>query len=178
MAPQHDSASSDSAVQKPYAIRTHRPGDMGLITHRHAVVYTRDLAWPPRFEAMVARITASFVETYDPASERCWIAERTTDGLFLGCVMLARDRERAGTANLRVLLVEESARGMGLGGELVRGCLRFARGAGYEKVRLLTASVLEGARRMYKKEGFELVDAEEVDTFGKTLVQEYWELKL
>lgn len=175
---QHDTASPEYTVQKPYTIRTHRPGDMGLITHRHAVVYTRDLAWPPRFEAMVARITASFVETYDPVCERCWIAERPTDGLFLGCVMIVRDRERIGTAKLRVLLVEESARGMGLGGELLKGCLGFAREAGYEKVRLVTASVLENARRMYKREGFELVEAEEIDTFGKMLVQESWELKL
>ncbi|SPN98926.1 related to GNAT family N-acetyltransferase [Cephalotrichum gorgonifer] len=163
---------------KPYIIRNHRPGDMGLITHRHGVLYAKELNWPPRFEAWVGRITADFIETYDAASERCWIAERKADGAFLGCVILAKDRENAGVAKLRTLLVEEDARGMGLGGELVRGCVTFAREVGYEKVSLLTAEVLGSARRLYKNEGFELVSAEEINSFGKAVVQEAWELKL
>lgn len=163
--------------QKPYAIRTHRPGDMGLITHRHGVLYSKSHAWPARFEALVGRITASFLETYDPASERCWIAERRDGGEFLGCVMLVKDRERAGAAKLRVLLVEEGARGMGLGGELVQGCVGFAREVGYERVGLVTARVLEGARRLYEREGFVMVGAEEIEPFGESVVQETWELE-
>lgn len=92
--------------------------------------------------------------------------------------MLVRDRERAGAAKLRVLLVEEGARGMGLGGELVRGCVRFARSVGYERVGLITARVLEGARRLYERAGFVMVGAEEVDSFGERVVQESWELEL
>lgn len=178
MKPLNDTPKPHAPAQKAYTIRTHRPGDMGLITHRHAVIYARDQNWPPRFEAMVARITASFLETHDPASERCWVAERAADGAFLGSVMLVQDPERADAARLRVLLVEEDARGMGLGAELVRVCVGFARAAGYETVGLVTASVLEVARRLYRKEGFELVEAEEVDSFGETVVQEFWELRL
>ena len=179
MNPANGASRQQHATQKKhYAIRTHQPGDMGLITHRHGVVYARDLNWPPPFEAMVGRITASFLDNYDPSAERCWVAERTADGAFLGSIMLVRETGVAGAARLRVLLVEEDARGMGLGGELVRRCLEFAREAGYERVLLMTARVLEGARRLYKKEGFELVSAKDDDSFGEAVVQEHWELTL
>lgn len=150
---------------------------MGLITYRHAVIYgSKPYHWGHRFEARVGRITADFIENFKPENERCWIAER--NGEFLGCIMIVQDTENKNVAKLRLLLVEEAARGMGVATRLIKECIDFAREAGYEAIVLWTQSILEGARRLYKQAGFQLVESEEHASFGHPLVGEKWRLDL
>jgi GNAT superfamily N-acetyltransferase len=135
-----------------------------------------------RFESLVARIAADFVDRFDAAREACWIAER--DGVNVGCVFLVQSRDDAtqqpvpGVAQLRLLLVEPSARGLGIGGRLVAECTRFARQAGYRSIRLWTNSVLDAARHLYRNEGYRLTASEPHHSFGHDLVGETWELAL
>jgi DNA-binding MarR family transcriptional regulator/N-acetylglutamate synthase-like GNAT family acetyltransferase len=158
----------------PYIIRPHQPGDMGWVAHRHGVLYNEEYGWDEQFEALVSEIVARFIQNYDPKRERCWIAER--NGEIAGSVFLVKKSKTV--AQLRLLLVEPSARGMGIGKRLVDECVRFARQTGYKKIILWTQSVLGAARHIYEGAGFQLIHDGPHHSFGHDLVEQTWELKL
>jgi GNAT superfamily N-acetyltransferase len=148
---------------------------MGWVVQRHGELYWREYHYDERFEALVAEIVAEFVQNLDPKRERCWIAER--NGENVGSVFLVKNS--SSIAKLRLLLVEPSARGLGIGKRLVEECVRFSKQAGYKKIMLWTQSELSAARGIYKGAGFQLVAEERHDSWSrKDLVAETWELKL
>jgi DNA-binding MarR family transcriptional regulator/GNAT superfamily N-acetyltransferase len=159
----------------PYILRSPHPGDLGWIVHRHGALYSQEYGYNERFEALVAKIVAEFVEKYDAKRERCWIAER--EGEIVGSVFLVAGPS-PGDAKLRLLLVEPKARGLGIGARLVEECVRFARQVGYRKILLWTQSELTAARNIYMKAGFKLIEEDAHQTFGKHLVAETWALSL
>lgn len=117
---------------------------------------------------------ADFMEHFDAKRERGWIAER--NGENIGSVFLVK--KSATVAQLRLLLVEPSARGLGVGRRLVEQCTTFAKSVGYRKITLWTNSVLHAARHIYQKSGYKLVRKESHHSWGHDLVSETWELKL
>jgi DNA-binding MarR family transcriptional regulator/GNAT superfamily N-acetyltransferase len=155
-------------------LRSHKAGDMGWVVKRHAEIYAQEYGWNEEFEALIAQLCADFIRKLDPARERCWIAERA--GERLGCIFVVEESKTI--ARLRMLLVEPTARGLGVGTKLVDECLAFARAAGYRKMVLWTNDVLAAARRRYEAVGFRLVKEERHESFGKNLVGQNWELEL
>jgi DNA-binding MarR family transcriptional regulator/N-acetylglutamate synthase-like GNAT family acetyltransferase len=158
----------------PYIIRPPQSGDIGWIIHRQGLLYNQEYGWDERFEALVAEIAAKFFQSNDQKRERCWIAER--DGEVIGCVLCVKDSKTI--ARLRLLYVEPSARGLGVGSRLVEECIAFARRARYRKVALWTQSVLHSARHIYERAGFHRVSEEPHHSFGHDLVGQTWELEL
>ena len=162
------------ADREPYVLRPPRPGDMGWVVQRHGALYAQEWGYDERFEAVVARIVADFLERADSKRERCWIAE--IDGENVGSVFVVRKSQAV--AKLRLLIVEPRARGLGIGRRLVTECVRFARAAGYRSMTLWTHGQLDAARRLYREAGFRCVEKMPHRSFGKNLVDETWVLSL
>ena len=162
------------APAEPYILREPRAGDLGWVVQVHGELYWREFGWDVRFEGLVADVIAGYVRDHDPARERCWIAER--NGQNVGSVFVMRGSDEV--ARLRLLIVDPSARGLGIGARLVDECIRFSREAGYGTLSLWTNSVLVSARRIYEATGFRLVNTENHNRFGPDLVAETWEMDL
>ncbi|HVX38113.1 MAG TPA: helix-turn-helix domain-containing GNAT family N-acetyltransferase [Gemmatimonadaceae bacterium] len=159
---------------QPFVIRPHRAGDMGWVVHRHGVLYSEEYGWDERFEALVAGVVSQFIKDFDPERERCWIAER--DGEIVGSIFCVAKNKT--TAQLRLLLVEPSARGLGIGARLVDEVIRFAKQVGYKRLELWTQRNLTSARRIYKAAGFEITGTEGHEYFGVPLQAESWGMEL
>jgi DNA-binding MarR family transcriptional regulator/GNAT superfamily N-acetyltransferase len=162
------------APKVPYPLRPPAPGDIGWVISRHGALYAKEYCFDLTFEALVGEIAAKFITEFDPKRERCWIAER--DGEPVGSVFLVKGSDR--TAKLRLLLVEPSARGLGIGARLVAECILFARQSGYQEITLWTQSVLVAARHIYQAAGFRLMRSEPHHSFGQDLIGETWDLAL
>jgi DNA-binding MarR family transcriptional regulator/GNAT superfamily N-acetyltransferase len=158
-----------------FTLRSHRPGDMGWVAQRHGELYWQEYKYDERFEALVAEIVAEFIQHFDPKRERCWIVEK--DGERVGTIFLVKKSNMV--AKLRLLLVEPTARGLGIGRRLVSECVNFAREAGYKKIMLWTQSELHSARHLYEQAGFKRLSDDSHKSWGRNdLVAETWGLTL
>jgi GNAT superfamily N-acetyltransferase len=166
--------SRPSGTARLYLLRTHKPGDIGWIIHRHGVLYAEEYGFDETFEALVADILARFIQHHDPKREHLWIVEQ--DGERIGSVMIVDAGEAV--AQLRILLVEPKVRGQGIGKRLVDECLDFSKRAGYKKIKLWTQSTLLEARHLYEKAGFKLIEEKPHQSFGHNLVAQIWELPI
>lgn len=162
------------AATRTVVLRDPAPGDIGWVVQQHGEIYAREYGWNSAFEALVAEIAAQFLRKFQPAWEKCWIAE--LDGERVGAVFVVR--KSATVAQLRMLVLAPRARGLGLGGRLVDECIAFARAKGYRKMVLWTNSCLTAARAIYVKRGFVLAKSEPYEDFGQQLTGETWEMRL
>jgi DNA-binding MarR family transcriptional regulator/GNAT superfamily N-acetyltransferase len=184
-------------VPTAFVLRPPAPGDLGWVVQRNGALYAAQYGWDESYEALVAGVVAGYAARQqrrgqeqdsgqqdsgqqDPAPqdtprrEAGWIAE--LDGEPAGCVFCMH--KSGSTAQLRLLLVEPWARGLGIGGRLVAECVTFARRAGYTEIVLWTNDVLHAARRIYQRAGFELAGSNPHHSFGHDLVGEDWRLTL
>ena len=158
----------------PIVIRAPEEGDLGWVVERHGALYAREFGWDATFEAFVVRVVAEYVDAPDDGRRAGWIAD--AGGRRVGCIFCTPLDD--GVAQLRLFLVEPSARGAGVGSRLVDEFLRFARRAGYRRATLWTYDALADARRIYRRAGFVLVSEEPEVRFGRRLVGQRWERDL
>jgi GNAT superfamily N-acetyltransferase len=156
-------------------LRAPAPGDLAFIAHRQMRMYNQEYGWDWTYEGLACEILGRFVREFEASREAAWIAAR--DDEILGSVFLMKTDDPR-TAKLRLLYVEPSARGMGLGRRLVKTCIDRARRLGYASLTLWTNDVLAAARRVYETEGFALDCSEPHRSFGFDLIGETWTLDL
>ncbi|MHB1302148.1 MAG: bifunctional helix-turn-helix transcriptional regulator/GNAT family N-acetyltransferase [Acidiphilium sp.] len=160
--------------ERRFALRTFRPGDMGMIASRQSILYREVYGWGAGIEVIEGEVTTAFLRDFKPGREQCWVAE--VGGVMAGSIFVTDEGD--GLCRLRLLYVEPFARGLGIGGALVDTCVRFAREVGYRRVTLWTHTVLESARKIYAAHGFRIVEVHTHEEFGAPVQSETWELDL
>jgi DNA-binding MarR family transcriptional regulator/GNAT superfamily N-acetyltransferase len=164
----------DGSPARRFVLRTFQPGDMGMIAARQSILYRTVYGWGPQIEVIEGEVTTAFLRDFKPGREQCWVAD--VDGVMAGSIFITD--EGGGLSRLRLLYVEPFARGLGIGGALVRECVRFGRAVGYEAMTLWTHTILESARKIYAAHGFQIVDVHTHDDFGAPVQSETWRLDL
>lgn len=110
--------------------------------------------------------------------EEATVFVAVADGVVLGTVTVGRPGSRfanvarAGEVEVRMLAVDEAARGRGIGGLLMDACEGLARGGGCSAVVLSTGLDMYAAHRLYQRRGY--VRQPERDwRAGQSLLQVY-----
>jgi DNA-binding MarR family transcriptional regulator/GNAT superfamily N-acetyltransferase len=155
-------------------LRAHRAGDMGLILHNHTVRFAQEYGWNDEFEALVAEKVAEFIRNFNPARDRCWVADLA--GQLVGSLFLVYNTDEIG--ELRLLYVDQNSRGLGIGLSLLNEAIRFARRAGYTQLHMETESVVSHAAALFESVGLKIVRSTPHVRFGKDLVNQQWEMAL
>ncbi len=159
---------------KTFTLRSHRPGDIGYITYRHAMFYSQTYGFDATFDAYVASGLSQFVVQYDPQKEYLWVAEEGTTPV--GSIAIVKNKEAV--AQLRWFLIEPQARGTGLGKKLLHEAITFCKQKNYKKIILWTLSNLYAARQLYKQFGFQVTTNKTHQIWGQELTEELWEIEL
>lgn len=163
-----------SSREPEIVLRDFEVGDLGWIAHRQGVLYHDEYGFDLGFEALVAEILVAFARLPQTSADRAWIADR--GGVVVGSVFLMLEGNEVG--RLRLLYVEPSMRGQGLGRRLVDACIDGARAAGCARLDLWTNDILSSARRIYETAGFRCIARKPHRSFGRDLVGEDWSLDL
>ena len=153
------------------------PGDIAEIVRLHGTLYAREYGFDVTFEAYVAGPLAEFALRRG-GRDRIWIAERAVNGgpQIVGSIAIVE--ASLPEAQLRWFLVDPTARGRGLGMQLVRAAVEFCRESGFESIKLFTVDRLAAAARLYRKMGFELVHEKPAQWWGVDVNEQRYELKL
>ncbi len=151
-----------------------QPGDMGRIISLHGVLYAQEYGYDQTFEAYVATGLTEFVQSFNPESDRVWLAE--AEGQVIGSIAVVGRLESG--AQLRWFLIHPSCRGLGLGHVLLDGALQFCKECQYRIVFLWTARGLGAAHYLYEQAGFQKVEEKRHDIWGKTVTEEKYEMHL
>ena len=159
---------------KMFTLRSHRPGDIGYITYRHAMFYSQTYGFDATFDAYVASGLSQFIMQYDSQKEHLWVAEEGTTPV--GSIAIVKKEDTV--AQLRWFLVEPQVRGRGLGKKLLHEAIAFCKRNNYRKIILWTISNLYAARKLYELFDFQVINNKTHQIWGQELTEELWELEL
>lgn len=157
-------------------IDEYAPGTIGRVTEMHGTYYSRHHGFGLFFESMVAKELAGLLSSFDPDHDGFWTA--ASDGKVIGSVAIDGSAFAARGARLRFLIVEPEFQGRGIGGRLVSSAVEFCRSKKFKMVFLTTFAGLDAARHLYEKNGFRLVSQETGSHWGKTEMEQVFELEL
>lgn len=151
-------------------IRPYRPGELGIISWRHCVLYREEYGFDGTFENYLLEGMSRFLWEY-AGKGQVWVVDYW--GSVMGAIAIVETGEAEG--QLRWFYLEPPCRGMGMGRSLMETALSFCGERNLEKVFLWTVRDLERARRLYEKFGFSLVETHEHFLWGRQIVEEKWE---
>jgi GNAT superfamily N-acetyltransferase len=151
------------------------PGSIGRLVELHGRYYASDWRFGSYFEAKVAHELGELVARLDPARDGFWIA--ATGNEVVGGIAIDGSSQ-LDFARLRFFIIEDSRRGNGLGGRLMRTAVDFCRSAGHRRIFLTTFAGLDVARKLYERHGFVLTEERPDRTWGVELTEQRFDLHM
>ncbi len=148
------------------------PGDLGQLVYIHGVQNFADYGFNQIHEAYCARVAIDYLLSAEKGRSRAWLAKK--EGKVVGSIFIIERPDNE--AQLRLLFVDRSLRGLGLGRCLVEESIRYCRREGFDLVYLWTVKGLDQAIWLYKSVGFKEVAEKVVEDWGKTNVEVRFDL--
>lgn len=102
-------------------------------------------------------------ENYNKERHQYFVIENAND-ILGGAGIAPLDNYEGNICELQKMYFMPKARGIGLGSEMMKRCLAYARSAGFEKCYLETMPYMDDARKLYRKVGFKTLDGPMGDT--------------
>ncbi len=160
-------------TQTPAAISIqsgYRPGIIARITELHALFYARTVGFGQAFESVVAGGLAEFGYRLGNPRNAIWTA--TQDGQIIGSIAIDGEDMGSGKAHLRWFIVDDSARGSGVGKQLLDTALAFVDAQRFTETHLWTFSGLEAARHLYESRSFSLAEERPGSQWGSEVLEQ------
>ncbi|KAG7292360.1 hypothetical protein NEMBOFW57_002395 [Staphylotrichum longicolle] len=142
----------------------YRPGILARTLEMHMDYYYERLGWGLVFETGLGASLADSLTRLDKPGNQVWAAVMTTPSQdpqapaverVVGVVYIDGGiMKMEGVARLRAFIVDEAARGLGIGKKLMSAAMEFVREFGFRECHLTTMRELVAARRLYEREGF------------------------
>ncbi|MCP2034654.1 DNA-binding MarR family transcriptional regulator/GNAT superfamily N-acetyltransferase [Planomicrobium sp. HSC-17F08] len=162
------------AAQAPRVrIRPFQPGELGYVSYLHGRLYKKTYGFSELFEYYVMKGLSEFL--MDRQGGELWIAE--VDGEIAGSIAIARVDGH--TAQLRWFVLDDRFQGQGISKSLMDTALAFCQAQNYRHIFLWTVHILEAARHLYSKYGFECTEQKpNAEWTSQELIEERWDLEL
>lgn len=152
------------------------PGSIGRVIELHGTYYHTHWEFGPFFESKVAAEMAEFIRRYDKNQDGFWTV--SLKGHIEGSIIIDGIHAKDEGAHLRWFIVSDSLRGKGAGNLLIQTAIDFCRNKQYGRVYLWTFEGLHAARHLYEKCGFQLVEQQEGQQWGKVVKEQKFELAI
>ena len=122
-----------------------------------------DLGVPKIGTAYADKALDKMYENYDVPRATYFVVEE--DSKIIGGAGVAQvDNYKGNVCELQKMYFLEEARGRGIGAKMIQTCIDQGKQYGFEKMYLETMPYMNAAKKLYKKVGFEFIDAPMGDT--------------
>jgi GNAT superfamily N-acetyltransferase len=150
------------------------PGDLGLLIHLHGIQNFEDYGFNFVHEAYCAKIAAEFLLNPHKDRSAAWIAKKDTE--VVGSILIIERSQNE--AQLRLLFVAKSVRGIGLGRWLVEEAIRYSVSSGFGRIYLWTVEGLDRAISIYESVGFVRTQEKLIEAWGQSTKEIRFDLPL
>ena len=154
----------------------YEPGSLADVVKLHATYYAREWNFGMAFETKVASEMAAFLSRYDVRTDLFLCAYDAE--IMLGSITIVGEDGQTEGAHLRWFVVNDAARGKGIGRALMSRAMNFCRERAMNRVYLTTFAGLEAASHLYTAFGFHLQREEDKDQWQGGVREQRFECDL
>ncbi|EWZ32730.1 acyl-CoA N-acyltransferase [Fusarium oxysporum Fo47] len=148
----------------------YRPGLLARCLEMHIAYYHPYNSWGLAFETSLAKSWADLIQRLTNPRNQIFAAVQSTPSdnsadftqKIVGTILIdAEHLQQPNTAQIRGFIVDERARGLGVGKRLMATAMDFIEQQKFDKVTLFTSNTQEASLYLYKKAGFVVVKDEQ-----------------